>query len=65
VTRDVRTMPRHFAGFLQEGNHSPGVILVPQTVPAVAAIEALILIWSATDEEDWSDRIARIPAESI
>ena len=24
VTQDVRTMPRHFADFLQRGDHSPG-----------------------------------------
>jgi hypothetical protein len=26
VTQDVRTMPRHFADFLQKQSHSPGVI---------------------------------------
>jgi hypothetical protein len=65
VTQDVRTMPQHFGNFVQQGNRSPGVILVPQTVPVAVAIEALILIWSATDQEDWSDRIVRIPVESI
>ena len=28
VSHDKRTMPRHFASFLTEGNDSPGVLLV-------------------------------------
>ena len=61
VTQDIRTMPRHFASFLQAGHHSPGVILIPQTVPPTAAIDSLILIWTATEPEEWVDRIVRLP----
>jgi len=61
VTQDVRTMPRHFADFLQHQNHSPGVILIPQSAPTGAAIDALILIWVGTGPEEWVDRIFRIP----
>jgi hypothetical protein len=61
VTQNIRTMPRHFAAFLEEGNHSPGVILVPQTTPAAAAIDALVLIWAATEPAEWADRILKIP----
>jgi hypothetical protein len=61
VTQDIRTMPRHFAKFLRDGNHSPGVILIPQFVPAGVAIDTLILIWAATETNDWADRISRVP----
>ena len=61
VTQDVRTMPRHFADFLNKSNHSPGVILIPQNTPVAAAIDALILIWSATEPHEWSDRMVKIP----
>lgn len=61
ITQDVRTMPRYFAAFLQQNNHSPGVILIPQTVPAAAAIDALILIWAATEPGEWADRILKLP----
>lgn len=61
VTQDVRTMPRHFADFLERGSHSPGVILIPQTTPAAAAIEALLLVWAATEPPEWADRIVKIP----
>jgi predicted nuclease of predicted toxin-antitoxin system len=52
VTSDIRTMPRHFSAFLQEGKHSPGVILIPQAVPNAAAIEALILVWAAAEPDE-------------
>lgn len=61
VTQDVRTMPRHFAEFLQHQHHSPGVIMIPQSAPAGAVIDALILIWAATEPEEWADRIVKIP----
>jgi predicted nuclease of predicted toxin-antitoxin system len=63
VTQDVRTMPRHFATFLQQNNHSPGVILIPQAVPTAAAIDALILIWAATEPEEWANRIFKLPLQ--
>ena len=61
VTQDIRTMPRHFAAFLQRGDHSPGVILIPQTIRAAAAIDALVLVWAATEPAEWADRIVKMP----
>jgi hypothetical protein len=60
VTHDVRTMPRHFAEFVQ-GNASPGVIIVPQHLPVSAVVDELLLIWSATTSEDWANRICYLP----
>jgi hypothetical protein len=61
VTQDIRTMPRQFAAFLERGGHSPGVILIPQTTPAAAAIDGLLLVWAATEPAEWADRIVKIP----
>lgn len=61
VTQDVRTMPGHFAAFLHHGHLSPGVILIPQSVPAAAAIDSLILVWAVTEPEEWVDLIVRLP----
>jgi hypothetical protein len=61
VTQDIRTMPEHFATFLQRSHHSPGVILIPQTISAATAIDSLILIWAVTEPEEWVDRIVRLP----
>jgi hypothetical protein len=61
VTHDFKTMPRHFAEFIQAHSSSPGVILVPQYLPIGQAIADLALIWAVCDPEEWQNRIAGIP----
>jgi len=61
VTHDFKTMPRHFAHFLQRNGSSPGVFVVKQSSPIGSVIEGLVLIWTATDAEEWKGRILRIP----
>jgi hypothetical protein len=61
LTHDFQTMPWHFAGFLQAHDSSPGVLLISQHLPVADAIEELVLIWSATDPDEWKNRILRVP----
>jgi hypothetical protein len=61
VTHDFKTIPRHFAQFIQAYSSSPGVILVPQYLPIGQAIADLVLIWPLCDAEEWRNRIAAIP----
>jgi hypothetical protein len=61
VTHDRQTMPRHFGAFLMSGRSSPGVFLVSQQVSIGEVIEALVLIWAASDLSDWKNRIVNIP----
>ena len=61
VTSDLRTMPRHFGDFLEAHGHRPGVFLVKQTTPLAAVIEELVMVWAASDSEEWKDRILEIP----
>lgn len=42
VSHDLATMPAHFAAFLESGHHSPGLLLIPKTVP----IGKLLTRWS-------------------
>lgn len=60
VTSDRRTMPYHFAEFVKV-NTSPGLVVVSQNISASAAAEELLLIWSATEHEEWVNRICTIP----
>ena len=60
VTHDQKTMPTHFGEFVR-AHPSPGLLIVPQHFPISSAIEELILIWSATDAEDWTNRICYFP----
>ncbi|HYL74458.1 MAG TPA: DUF5615 family PIN-like protein [Bryobacteraceae bacterium] len=61
VSHDFQTMPHHFGDFLQARGSSPGVFLVPQYLPIAEAIEEILLIWGASDAEEWRNRILRVP----
>ena len=60
VTHDVRTMPRHFEGFIRDGQCS-GLILVPRRLSIGQAIEELLLIWELSNTEEWVNRMRRLP----
>ena len=60
VTHDKRTMPRHFAEFIQTAT-SPGVLLVPQQLSVATVVEEIILLWSATEPSEWTNRIVWLP----
>ena len=60
VTHDRRTMPRHFADFILH-HTSPGVFIIAQRVPVGVAIEELLLIWTASESEEWRNLIVEIP----
>jgi len=61
ITHDYRTMPTHFADFLASGQHSPGVLLLHQTLPVAQAIDALLLVWDASEPEEWRDTLTYLP----
>jgi len=60
VTHDVRTMPRHFGDFIT-GSDSPGLILIPRSMPMARAIEEILLIWHVSEAEEWTNRFRRLP----
>jgi len=61
VTSDLKTMPRHFGEFLEAGSSSAGVFLVKQHTSVADVIEALLLVWAASDADEWKNRILEIP----
>lgn len=60
VTHDKKTMPHHFANFIEEST-STGVLIVPQSLPVLEAAEDLLLIWVASTPNDWENRIGYLP----
>lgn len=60
VSHDRRTMPGHFANFIATGT-SAGVILISQHLPIMQAVEDLILIWEASEAEEWVNRLDSLP----
>jgi hypothetical protein len=60
VSHDRRTMPHHFAAFITT-KMSAGVILVPKNLPIRRAVEDLVLIWEASEAEEWVNQIDSLP----
>jgi Domain of unknown function (DUF5615) len=60
ITHDQKTMPRHFADFIAR-RASPGVLIVPQSLDVRSAIEDVLLIWAASDAEQWQNVLDYLP----
>jgi hypothetical protein len=60
VSHALKTMPQHFRHFIAR-QASPGVILIPQKLPLRTAIEQLVMIWLASEAEEWVNQIRFLP----
>ncbi len=61
VTKNRRTMPKHFIEHLTANRHVPGVLCIRKSVTMVELIDILYLIWYASDSEEYRDRLVFIP----
>ncbi|MBI3247269.1 MAG: DUF5615 family PIN-like protein [Deltaproteobacteria bacterium] len=59
VSHDRRTMPHHSAFIVTRT--SAGVLIVSKSLSARRAAEDLILIWAATEAEEWENQIDSLP----
>jgi len=64
VTRNRRTMPTHYANFLEAGGHVPGILMVAEDFSIAQLVDDLFLIWSASEAEEWWDRLIYLPLVS-
>lgn len=60
VSHDRETMPGHFSRFIAE-SASAGVLIVSQNLPIREAIEEILLVWSASEADEWRNRIGFLP----
>ena len=60
VSHDRRTMPAHFGRFIAT-TASPGVLIVARRAPIAQLAADLLLIWAASEPEDWMNRIRSLP----
>jgi len=60
VSRDVTTMPGHFARFVVE-HESPGMLLVPSSRSIGTVIEGLLLVWLTWTPEDLRNQARWLP----
>lgn len=62
VTHDRRTMPAHFANVIVN-QKSPGAFIISQKTSVRDAIEELLLLWSASEQEEWENLIVDLPLQ--
>ena len=60
VTHDRRTMPTHFAKFIED-RHCPGVLIVSKKMEISAVISELLLIWTIADADEFANSIRFLP----
>ncbi|HJT35130.1 MAG TPA: DUF5615 family PIN-like protein [Pirellulales bacterium] len=60
VTHDRKTMPLHFAQFISH-EMRPGVIIVSKRLPISKVADDLLLVWGASEAEEWTNRIIHLP----
>lgn len=60
VSHDHHTMPVHFATFVAT-QQCPGVFLLAQEVPIRRAVEELLVIWQASEAEEWVNTLQYLP----
>lgn len=61
ITLDRASMPRHIADHLRVGRHHWGVLRVKPSASIATLAEELVLVWEASEAEDWLDRLDWIP----
>ena len=64
VSHDVNTMPAAAYARLAAGKTIAGLLMVQQIDPVGAIIENLLLIWSASEAEEWNNQVCFLPLSS-
>ncbi|HEX8197125.1 MAG TPA: DUF5615 family PIN-like protein [Pyrinomonadaceae bacterium] len=60
ITHDRKTMPQYFGEFIQN-QESAGIFIVSQNADVAVIIENLILIWAASEAEEYINSIRTLP----
>jgi hypothetical protein len=61
VSHDVNTMPAHAHARMRGGQAMAGLLMVRQDQPIGPVIDSLVLIWSASEAEEWHSQIGFLP----
>ena len=61
VSLDRKSMPDHVAAHLAAQRHTWGVMLVTRCATLRSLIEDLLVIWSASEAEEWRDGLYYLP----
>ena len=61
ISHDFKTMPAHAYSLMRQGLPMRGLLLIKQTDPIGPPIDSLFLIWSASEAEEWINRVIYLP----
>jgi hypothetical protein len=61
VTNNRKSMPVHLRAHLEEGGHIPGILILNPGMTVGATFDELVLIWAASAEGEYRDRIEYLP----
>ncbi len=62
ISHDRETMTGYFWERLDSGKLTPGLFVVPQQPAAIREIiHSLLLVWTASEAEEWQDQIVYLP----
>ena len=61
VSHDCNTMRSAAYERIRQGLPCAGLVLLSQKLPVIAAVEDLLLIWAASEAEEWQDTVWFLP----
>ena len=62
ISHDRETMTLHFCDRVESGKPAPGLFIVRQQPSAIGKIiESLLLVWAASQAEEWRNQITYLP----
>ncbi|PKO20967.1 MAG: hypothetical protein CVU38_17290 [Chloroflexi bacterium HGW-Chloroflexi-1] len=64
VTNNRASMPVHLRDHLAIGRHVPGIFILNPNMTMGETIDELILIWAASDSDEYADQLRYLPVSS-
>lgn len=61
ITRNRHSIPEHLRHHLAAGHHVPGIFTLRPRAPVGQIIDALLLIWGASQPGEYTDQVVYIP----
>jgi len=61
VTNNRKSMPRHLKDHLEQSRHTPGIVVMTETMSIGETLDELLLIASASLGGEYQDRIVYLP----
>jgi hypothetical protein len=62
ISHDSETMIQHFWERVDAGKTAPGLFIVQQERSVIGrVIDLLVLVWAASEQEEWHNRVVYLP----